>query len=53
VYADNVKSPLAEERRQMAVNMISDSTNIPAVDIRHKVDKATDRGQVLRLVMGK
>jgi flagellar motor protein MotB len=51
VYADNVKSPLAEERRQTAVDLISDATNIPAVDIRHKVDKATDRGNVLRLVL--
>jgi hypothetical protein len=51
VYAIDVKSPLAEERRQVAVDLISDATNIPAVDIRHKVDKATDRGNVLRLVM--
>jgi hypothetical protein len=51
VYADSVKSPLAEERRQVAVNSISDATNIPSVDIRHKVDKATDRGDVLRLVL--
>ena len=51
VYAASVKSPLAEERRQTAVNSISDSTNIPAVDIRHKVDKITDRGDILRLVM--
>lgn len=51
VHADSVKSPLAEQRRQMAVNSISDSTNIPAVDIRHKVDKIADRGDVLRLVM--
>ena len=33
------------------VNSISDATNVPAVDIRHKVDKITDRGDVLRLVM--
>jgi flagellar motor protein MotB len=51
VYADDEKSPLAEERRQAAVDMVSDATNIPAVDIRHKVEKATDRGNVLRLVL--
>lgn len=51
VYAESAKSPLAEERRQAAVNFISDATNIPAVDIRHKVDKMSDRGDVLRLVM--
>lgn len=51
VYAESAKSPLAEERRQTAVNSISDATNIPAVDIRHKVDKTSDRGDVLRLVM--
>ena len=52
VYADSVKSPLAEGRRQVAVNSISDATNIPSVDIRHKVDKVSDRGDVLRLVLG-
>jgi len=52
VYSDSVKSPLAEERRQTLVNMISDATNIPAVDIRHKVDKITDRGNITRIVMG-
>lgn len=51
VYANTVKSPLAEERRQAAVNSISDATNMPAVDIRHKVDKISDRGDILRLVM--
>jgi flagellar motor protein MotB len=51
VFADSPKSPIAEDRRQTAVNMISDSTNIPAVDIRHKIDKISDRGDVLRLVM--
>lgn len=51
VYADSVKSPLAEERRQVAVTSISDATNIPAVDIKHKVDKVSDRGNVLRLVL--
>ena len=51
MYADSVKSPLAEERRQTAVNSISDTTNIPAVDIRHTVDKITDRGDIIRLVM--
>ncbi|MFN0118221.1 MAG: hypothetical protein ACKVQC_08045 [Elusimicrobiota bacterium] len=53
VYAESTKSTLAEERRQVAVNSISDSTNIPAVDIRHKVDKAVERGSILRLVMNK
>lgn len=52
VYADSVKSPLAEERRQTLINAISDSTNIPAVDIRHKVDKIADRGNIVRIVMG-
>lgn len=52
MYADSVKSPLAEERRQLLINTISDATNIPAVDIRHKVDKVTDRGNICRLVMG-
>lgn len=51
VYAESAKSPLAEERRQVAVNSISDSMNIPSVDIRHKVDKISDRGDVLRVVM--
>ena len=51
VYADAVRSPLAEDRRAAAVTSISDSTNIPAVDIRHKVDKAAERGDVLRLVL--
>jgi hypothetical protein len=51
VYSEAVKSPLAEERRQAAVNFISDNTNMPAVDIRHKVDKSSDRGDVVRLVM--
>lgn len=51
MYADSVRSPLAEERRQSAVNSLSDETNIPAVDIRHKVDKIADRGDVLRLVL--
>ena len=51
VYADSARSPLAEERRQAAVNAISDATNLPAVDIRHKVDKAAERGDVLRLVL--
>lgn len=51
VYSESVKSPLAEERRQVAVNSISDATNIPAVDIKHKVDKISDRGNVLRLVL--
>jgi hypothetical protein len=52
MYADSVKSPLAEERRQALINSVSDATNIPAVDIRHKVDKITDRGNIVRLVMG-
>lgn len=51
MYADSVRSPLAEERRQAAVNSISDETNIPAVDIRHKVDKIADRGDIIRLVL--
>ncbi len=51
VYANSPNSTLAEDRRQAAVNSISDATNMPAVDIRHKLDKATDRGEVLRLVM--
>lgn len=50
MYADSVKNPLAEERRQMAVTSISDATNIPATDIRHKVDKIADRGDVIRFV---
>jgi len=51
MYASSAKSPLAEERRSAAVNSISDATNLPAVDIHHKVDKIADRGDVLRLVM--
>lgn len=51
MYAVTVKSPLAEERRAMAVTSISDATNIPAVDIKHKVDKITERGDIIRLVM--
>ena len=51
VYAPSARSPLAEDRRSAAVNSISDATNLPAVDIRHKVDKSVDRGDVLRLVM--
>ena len=43
---------LPEERRQALINAISDTTNIPAVDIRHKVDKISDRGNIVRLVMG-
>ncbi len=52
MYADSVKSPLAEERRQVLVDLISDATNIPAVDIRHKVEKIADRGNIVRIVMG-
>jgi hypothetical protein len=52
MYADSVKSPLAEERRQALVDAISNATNIPAVDIRHKVDKIADRGNIVRIVMG-
>jgi hypothetical protein len=52
VYADSVKSPMAEERRQVLIDAISDATNIPAVDIRHKVDKIADRGGIVRIVMG-
>jgi flagellar motor protein MotB len=51
VHSDSVKSPLAEERRQAIIQSISDATNIPGVDIRHKIVKATDRGNVTRLVM--
>ena len=51
IYADSVKSPLAEERRQAAVNSISDTVNMPAVDIRHTVNKISDRGDIIRLVM--
>jgi hypothetical protein len=51
VYANNTKSALAEERRQVAVSAISDATNIPSVDIHHKVEKISDRGDVLRLVL--
>lgn len=51
VYADSARSPLAEERRQTAVLSLSDATNIPAVDIKHKVDKISDRGDVTRLIM--
>jgi flagellar motor protein MotB len=53
VFSDSVQSPLAEERRRVAVTSISDSTNIPAVDIRHKVEKMNERGSILRLVMVK
>lgn len=51
VYADSVKNPLAEERRQKLINSISENTNIPSVDIRHKVDKIVDRGDISRLVL--
>ncbi|MCG3205865.1 MAG: hypothetical protein KCHDKBKB_02588 [Elusimicrobia bacterium] len=51
MYTSSTKSPLAEDRRSAATNSISDATNIPAVDIRHKVDKISDRGDVIRLVM--
>ncbi len=51
MYAASARSPLAEDRRSAAVNSISDATNLPAVDIRHKVDKIADRGDVLRVVM--
>lgn len=50
-YSDTVKSPLAEQRRQAAVNSISDATNLPAVDIRHSVEKIADRGDITRLVL--
>jgi len=51
IYAENTKAPVAEERRQKIINLISDATNIPSVDIRHEVDKISDRGNVTRLVM--
>ena len=51
MYAPSATSPLAEERRQVIVSAISDGTNIPAVDIRHKVEKMSDRGNIVRLVM--
>jgi len=51
VYADSAKSPLAEERRQVAVLSVSDATNMPAVDIKHAVSKIADRGDVTRLVL--
>ncbi len=51
MYADNAKAPVVEERRQKLIGLISDATNIPAVDIRHKVDKVADRGNIIRLVM--
>jgi flagellar motor protein MotB len=51
VYADSARSPLAEERRQVAVLSLSDATNMPSVDIKHRVDKIADRGDVTRLVL--
>ena len=51
VYSARPSSPLAEKRRQTAVSSLSEATNIPAADIRHKVDKADERGDVTRLVM--
>ena len=51
VFSESVQSPLAEERRKVAVNSIADATNIPAVDIRHKVEKIVDRGDITRLVL--
>ena len=51
VYSDSVKSNLAEERRQTLIKSISDATNIPSVDVHHSVEKLTDRGNIIRLVM--
>jgi flagellar motor protein MotB len=51
VYAESVKSPLAEQRRQAAVTSISDATNVPEVEIKHAVEEIGDRGDVTRLVM--
>ena len=51
MYADNTKAPLVEDRRQSLLTAVSDATNLPAVDIRHKVEKIADRGDVTRLVM--
>lgn len=51
ICVDNVRSPLASERRQELVNLISDATNIPASDIRHAVAKKADRGDVTRLIL--
>ncbi|MCB4756864.1 MAG: hypothetical protein LHV69_07535 [Elusimicrobia bacterium] len=51
VYSESVKSPLAEERRQVLVGSISDATAIPAVDIRHSVEKVIDRGEIARLIL--
>lgn len=51
MFADNTKSPLVEDRRQSLLTAVSDATNLPAVDIRHKVEKIADRGDVVRLVM--
>jgi len=51
MYANHVRSPLAEERRQAMVKLVSNATNTPAVDIRHKVDKISERGDVIRFVL--
>lgn len=51
IHANSVSSPLADERRQTIVQSISDATSIPSVDIRHRIDRAAERGEVVRLVM--
>ncbi len=51
MYVENTRAPIEEERRQKIINMISDATNIPGVDIRHKIEKLSDRGNVTRLVL--
>jgi len=50
LYVEDPKSQLAEQRRQAAVSSISDTTNLPAVDVHHRIDKVGERGEVLRLV---
>ena len=38
-------------KRQNLVNAIAMATNIPSVEIRHRIDKISDRGDVTRLIL--
>jgi len=51
VHSRRVQSPLASERKNWAVQSLSNGTNLPTEDIRHSVEKMQARGDILRLVM--
>jgi hypothetical protein len=51
MYATSVQNPLADERRKAVVALISEATHLPAMDVHHKIDKITGRGDVIRFVL--